>query len=79
MKKGKWGVEKIISILKEADAGVPIAELSCKYGMSEATFYNWRKKSEGLEVNDAVQEKGSGQSAYLCINTMGGGSINWSS
>ncbi len=45
-----WPVEKIISILKEADAGIPVAELCRKHGMSDATFYNWRKKYGGIEV-----------------------------
>jgi len=30
--------------LKEADTGMPTAELCCKYGMSEATCYNWKAK-----------------------------------
>lgn len=35
MKRSKWSTEKIVSILKEADAGVPVSELCRKYGMSE--------------------------------------------
>ena len=53
MKRSKWSTEKIISILKEADAGVPAAELCRKYGMSDATFYNWRKRYGGMEVSEA--------------------------
>lgn len=55
MRKGKWSVEKIITILKEAEAGVAIGDLCRKHGMSDATFYNWRKKYEGLEVSDAIR------------------------
>lgn len=53
MKKNKWSVEKIISILKENEAGVSVSELCRKYGMSDATFYNWRKKYGGMSVPDA--------------------------
>ena len=53
MKRSKWSTEKIISILQEADSGVPAAELCRKYGMSDATFYNWRKRYGGMEVSEA--------------------------
>lgn len=45
--------EQIIGILKEADAGVKVSELCRKYGVSDATFYKWRSKYSGLEVNEA--------------------------
>jgi putative transposase len=57
MKRGRVSVEKIISILKEAEGGISVAELCRKYGMTDATFYNWRKKYEGLEASDAVRLK----------------------
>ena len=57
MKKIKWSVEKIISILKENEAGVGASELCRKYGMSDATFYNWRKKYGGMSVSDARRLK----------------------
>lgn len=57
MKKGNWTAEKIISILKEADAGVAVTELCRKHGMSDATFYNWRKKYGGMEVSEAARLK----------------------
>ena len=53
MKKAKWSVEKIISILKEAEAGISVAELCRKHGMSDGAFYTWRKKYQGMEVSDA--------------------------
>jgi putative transposase len=53
MKKIKWSVEKIVSILKENEAGVAASELCRKYGMSDATFYNWRKKYGGMTISDA--------------------------
>ena len=57
MKKNKWSVEKIISILKENEAGVSASELCRKHGMSDATFYNWRKKYGGMSVPDARRLK----------------------
>lgn len=57
MRKGKWSVEQIISILKEAEVGVSVSELCRKYGMTDASFYLWRKKYGGLEANEAVRLK----------------------
>ena len=57
MKKIKWNVEKIISILKENEAGLSVSELCRKHGMSDATFYNWRKKYSGMSVSDARRLK----------------------
>jgi putative transposase len=53
MKKRKWSVEKIISILKEGEAGIPVIELCRKHGMSDCAFYAWRKKYQGMEISDA--------------------------
>lgn len=57
MKAKSHSQEKIIAVLKEADAGVPIKELCRKHGISDATFYNWRKKYKGLEVAEAKKVK----------------------
>ena len=57
MKKNKWSVEKIITILKENEVGVAASELCRKHGMSDATFYNWRKKYGGMSVSDARRLK----------------------
>ncbi|OOZ38744.1 transposase, partial [Solemya pervernicosa gill symbiont] len=40
MKKSRYSQSQIISILKEAENGVPVAELCRKHGMSDASFYN---------------------------------------
>ena len=53
MKRSRYTEEQIIGILKEQEAGVPIAELCRKHGMSDATFYNWKSKYGGLEVSEA--------------------------
>ena len=53
MKRSRYTEEQIIGILKEQEAGVPVAELCRKHGMSDATFYNWKSKYGGLEISDA--------------------------
>jgi putative transposase len=56
--KGKThSQEKIISVLKEAEAGAKVSELCRKHGISDATFYTWRKKYQGLEVAEAKKLK----------------------
>jgi putative transposase len=44
--------EQIITVLKDAQAGVSVQELCRKHGISDATFYKWRTKYAGLEVSD---------------------------
>ncbi len=51
MKKSRFSEEKIIAVLKLAEAGVKVAELARKHGISEATFYNWKAKYGGLDVS----------------------------
>ena len=52
--KGKiFTEEQIIGILKEAEAGIKVTDLSRKYGVTEATIYNWKAKYGGLTVSEA--------------------------
>ena len=48
MKKTKFSEGQIAFILRQADEGTAISEVCRKAGISEATFYNWRKKYGGL-------------------------------
>jgi hypothetical protein len=50
MRKSRFSENQIVGILKELKAGAKAAALCRKYGMSEATLYNWRSKYAGLEV-----------------------------
>ncbi len=55
--KKRFNEEQIIGILKEAEAGLKPAELCRKYGISEATYYNWKAKFGGMTVSDAQRLK----------------------
>ena len=55
--KKRFSDEQIISILREAEAGVLARELCRKHAMSEATFYTWRKKFGGMEIPEVKQLK----------------------
>ena len=48
MKKSKFSEEQIATALRQIDAGAPVLEVTRKLGISEATYYNWRKKYGGL-------------------------------
>ena len=49
--------EQIIGILKEAETGMKVMEVCRKYGISDATYYNWKAKFGGLTVSDAQRLK----------------------
>ncbi|MFT6581245.1 MAG: putative transposase [Alphaproteobacteria bacterium] len=51
--KSRFSDEQIIGILKEHEVGVTVKELCRKYGMSDATYYKWKAKYSGLEINEA--------------------------
>ena len=48
--KKRFSDEQIISILREAEAGVSARELCPKHAISDATFYTWRNKFGGMDV-----------------------------
>ncbi len=52
MKAKKYTEEQIIAVLKEGEAGARFADLSRKYGMSDATYYNWKAKYAGMTASD---------------------------
>jgi putative transposase len=43
MKRKRFAVEQIVAVLKEAEAGPPVADLIRRIGISEQTFYRWKK------------------------------------
>jgi putative transposase len=52
MRKSKYGESQIAAILQEAEAGLAVAEVARKHGISAATFYQWRSKYGGMSVSD---------------------------
>ena len=57
MKKKRFSVEQIVAVLKQAEAGTPVAELIRHVGISEQTFYRWKKQYAGLQTDHVRQPK----------------------
>ena len=51
MKKSKYSDAQIMSILKQAENGVPVSDLCREHGMSSASFYKWRSKYGGMDAS----------------------------
>jgi len=51
MKKSRFTESQIVSILKQAEAGTPVADLCREHGMSSASFYQWRSKYGGMDAS----------------------------
>ena len=52
LKKSRFTESQIVAVLKEGEAGLPVAELCRKHGISSATYYNWKSKYSGVEVSE---------------------------
>ena len=57
MIRRRYTEEQIINILKEAEAGARVGDLCRRYGMSNASFYNWKSKYAGLTVSELKRLK----------------------
>ncbi|WP_375582785.1 transposase [Cyclobacterium xiamenense] len=52
MKKSKFSEEQVIKILKLQEDGHKVEDICRKYGISSATFYSWRNKYSGMDVQE---------------------------
>ena len=57
MKRKRFSEEQIITILKQAEGGLPLSELIRQHGICEGTFYRWKSKYGGLELSEAKRLK----------------------
>ncbi|MBB3216885.1 putative transposase [Ochrobactrum sp. RC6B] len=57
MKRNRFTDEQILGILKELEAGTPVAELCRKHGVSDASIYKWKAKFGGMDVSEAKRLK----------------------
>jgi putative transposase len=57
MKQSRYTEPQILAILRQADGGVPVAQLCREHGMSSASFYKWRAKYGGMDASMISQMK----------------------
>ena len=57
MKMTRYTEAQILAILRQAVGGMPVAELCCEHGMSNASFYKWRAKHGGMDASMIAQTK----------------------
>mgnify|MGYP002635842049 CR=1 FL=1 len=57
MKTSRYSEPQIMAILRQAEGGVPVAQLCREHGMSDASFYRWRAKHCGMDASMVSQMK----------------------
>ena len=57
MKQSRYSDSQIMSILKQAESGIPVPALCREHGMSSATFYKWRAKYGGMDTSMIARVK----------------------
>ena len=57
MKQSRYSDSQIMSILKQAESGIPVPALCREHGMSSATFYKWRAKYGGMDISMIARVK----------------------
>ena len=57
MVRKRYTEEQIIAVLREGEAGAKVTDLCRKYGISDATYYNWKARYAGLTVSELKRLK----------------------
>jgi putative transposase len=57
MKRTRFTESQIVAAIKKQESGIPTKEVCRELGISDATFYNWKAKYGGMEVNDVKKMK----------------------
>ncbi len=57
MRRSRFSVQQIAAVLKQAELGIPVADLIRKIGISEQTFYRWKKQYASLEPDQGRELK----------------------
>jgi len=52
MKKSRYSETQIVKVLKEVETGKLVKDICREYGISDATYYNWKSKYGGMEASD---------------------------
>jgi putative transposase len=61
MKRNKFSEAQIIKVLKKAEAGRSVSDLCREHSIHESTFYNWKKKYGGMQVQEMQRAVNSGK------------------
>ena len=57
MKRNKFSESQILAILKEQEAGIKVADICRKHGISDATFFNWKNRYGGMTMSEIKRVK----------------------
>lgn len=57
MKKSKFNESQIIGILKQQQAGMSVSDICREHGISQATFFHWKSKYGGMDLNNLKRMK----------------------